>query len=54
MGSLLIDYPDAIEFVSQVLDEATLKKCLRFIVQFLASKGVQSVYVDYGFSQSVI
>jgi hypothetical protein len=50
MGSLLIDYPDAIEFVSEVLDEPTFKNCLRTIVQFLSSRGVQSVHVDFGFS----
>jgi hypothetical protein len=50
MGSLLIDYPDAIEFVSEVLDEPTFRNCLRVIAHFLRSRGVQRVQVDFGFS----
>jgi hypothetical protein len=50
MGSLLIDYPDAIEFVSEILDRRAFKKALQTIVEFLSSKGVQCVHIDFGFS----
>ncbi len=49
MGALSSDHSDARELVTEILDETYWWKALKLVVEFLGSKAVENVRVEFGF-----
>jgi len=50
MGTLTETNPNAIEFVTEILDDADWWEVLNLVVEFLGTRGVEKVRVEFGFA----